>query len=227
MKSPSFEVEWKGQSLGRFTLAELRTQLASGHLSRIHRVQVQGAWQPLGVWLDQLEAHQRNAAMQAQEQERTGAEHELSAERTRVSALEQRLRQMEQNRPPPIPASPFPTTSYSTPTSSLETTETCGMAIASLVLGILCALLFTASVVLAYQSVPEWLGITFCACILTWFLTIIFGHLALTEIRREPSTSGRGLALTGLILGYLVIVLIAILFIIAASQNDYRRRLHF
>lgn len=224
MKSPTFEVEWKGQSLGRFTLAELRTQLASGHLSRIHRVQVQGAWHPLGTWLDQLETHQRNVAMQAQEQAQADSEHELSAERARVSALEQRLRQMEQNRPPPIPASHVHAIS---PHPSFGTTETCGMAIASFVLGIFCALLFTVSVVLAYHSVPEWLGITFCGCILAWFLTIIFGHLALAEIRLEPSSSGRGLALTGLILGYLVIALITILFIIAASQNDYRRRLNF
>ena len=44
MSSPTFEIEWKGRSLGSFTLVELRAQLASGRLSRMHRVLVQGAW---------------------------------------------------------------------------------------------------------------------------------------------------------------------------------------
>ena len=37
---------------------------------------------------------------------------------------------------------------------------------------------------------------------LTFIPAIILGHLALNEIRKTPGTRGRGLAMTGLILGY-------------------------
>ena len=37
---------------------------------------------------------------------------------------------------------------------------------------------------------------------LTFIPAIILGHLALNDIRRKPGTRGRGLAVTGLILGY-------------------------
>src|SRR5690606_20550389 len=32
---------------------------------------------------------------------------------------------------------------------------------------------------------------------------VVFGHIALTQIRRDPALGGRGMALTGLILGYI------------------------
>ncbi|SED83312.1 DUF4190 domain-containing protein [Jiangella alba] len=56
---------------------------------------------------------------------------------------------------------------------------TSGLAVASLVLGIL------------------WLG---------WLgslLAVIFGHVALGKMRRDPSVGGRGLAIAGLVLGYI------------------------
>lgn len=74
-----------------------------------------------------------------------------------------------------------------------------GMAVTSLVCGIL--------------------GITmgFC-CGLFWFATpaaIIFGHIALSEIKRNPRLdSSRGLAITGLILGYLGIAVVVVLILI-------------
>ncbi|MGH9416333.1 MAG: DUF4190 domain-containing protein [Terriglobales bacterium] len=71
-----------------------------------------------------------------------------------------------------------------------------GMAIASLVLGILWL---------------YWIGS---------ILAIIFGHIALNQIRRAPAASqGKGMAIAGLILGYagivvfvLAIVVLAVLF---------------
>jgi hypothetical protein len=50
-----------------------------------------------------------------------------------------------------------------------------------------------------------------CLALLLWFLTsipaIILGHLALREIKQTPDLKGRGLALGGLIIGYLMTVL--------------------
>jgi hypothetical protein len=77
--------------------------------------------------------------------------------------------------------SPAPTTVTSAPTPILTPAapRTSGLAIGSLVCGLGSPLL----------------------C-LTFIPAIILGHLALNDIRRKPGTQGRGLALTGLILGY-------------------------
>jgi len=47
-------------------------------------------------------------------------------------------------------------------------------------------------------------------------LAIIFGHMARAEIRREPDKDGDGMAVAGLLLGYLsfLIAVVAIVFIV-------------
>ncbi len=70
-----------------------------------------------------------------------------------------------------------------------------GAAIASLVLGIL-----------AYTSC--------CGCFILAVPAVIFGHLAIRSIRKGER-SGKGLALAGLILGYISIALTVLLAIYA------------
>jgi hypothetical protein len=75
-------------------------------------------------------------------------------------------------------------------------TGTNGMAIASLVLGIIWI---------------YWIGS---------LLAIIFGHVALGQIRRSsPEQGGRGLAIAGLVLGYLGLALLVLLISVAASVD--------
>ena len=38
--------------------------------------------------------------------------------------------------------------------------------------------------------------------VVTWILGIIFGHIALSQIKRDPTQSGRGMALAGVIIGW-------------------------
>ena len=57
--------------------------------------------------------------------------------------------------------------------------ETNGLAIASLVLGVVWI---------------AWIGS---------LLAIVFGHVALSQIRKDPSQEGKGLAIAGLVLGYI------------------------
>ncbi len=72
--------------------------------------------------------------------------------------------------------------------------ETCGLAIASLVLGL-------ASLV---------------ACAFTGIPAIICGHVAVAKIKRSNGTlAGNGMAVTGLIMGYLVTLLSGALFLLA------------
>lgn len=73
----------------------------------------------------------------------------------------------------------------------------CGLAIASMVCGIV-------AVMLCYL------------CALAGIPAVICGHLALARIRRSPvPLAGRGMAITGLILGYLWIALTALAVILA------------
>ena len=64
-------------------------------------------------------------------------------------------------------------------------TKTNGLAVASLVLGIL----------------------TLCG--IGSFLAVIFGHSALSQIKKDPYQQGRGLAIAGLILGWIGLAVIA------------------
>jgi len=79
--------------------------------------------------------------------------------------------------------------------------KTCGLAIASLVLGIV--------------SVPM-----MCCCgagLVAAILAIVFGHLAIGQIRRsEGRLDGKGMAVAGLVMGYIGLLLhiaVAIIFI--------------
>jgi len=49
----------------------------------------------------------------------------------------------------------------------------------------------------------------FCG-IFTAIPAVILGHMSLSEIKRHPNLTGRGLALTGLIIGYVMTVLIPV-----------------
>jgi hypothetical protein len=78
-------------------------------------------------------------------------------------------------------------------------TSTNGMAIASMVLGI----------VWIY-----WIGSV---------LAIVFGHISLNQIKRNPYQTGRGMAIAGLVLGYIgltTLTLFIVVMIAAGSSSD-------
>lgn len=92
--------------------------------------------------------------------------------------------------PPPVAASPVSAPVPGAPTAPLETN---GKAIVSLVCGL-------------FLFFPP-----------AWIAAIIFGHLSLSEIKKSGGRlQGHGLALAGLILGYLGVAMIPIVLIIAA-----------
>lgn len=105
--------------------------------------------------------------------------------------------------PPPLPPRygyPPPAPGYDYPSPRL----TDRLATASLVLGIVGVVvsLFT-------FGIPS-------------ILAVVFGHLSLSQIRRNPSQEGRGLAIAGLVLGYLVLaglVLVVIIAFLADSSS--------
>lgn len=118
--------------------------------------------------------------------------------------------------PPPAPWQPPPASPYATgmypPGSYMPypaylagpPARTDGMAIASLILGIA--------------------GVMGCFVVIPSILAIIFGHVSLGRIKRTGAR-GRGMALAGLILGYIFIafgaVYIVVVVVIANSSNYY------
>jgi len=97
---------------------------------------------------------------------------------------------------PPLPPPPSPVARPpSHPQVAIRRTN--GMAIASL-----CCSLGTLLV-----------GISF-------ILGIIFGHIALSQIRRDPSQQGRGLALAGVIVGYVFLGIFVLVIIAVAADPD-------
>jgi|GEM_PF-6768570 len=48
-------------------------------------------------------------------------------------------------------------------------------------------------------------GVSACLIVVPCIFAVIFGHIALTKIKYDPSLSGRGMAFAGLILGYLIL----------------------
>ena len=90
--------------------------------------------------------------------------------------------------PPGMPPGPYgPGAPYGY--ALLPRTSTNGLAIAAMVLGI----------VWIY-----WIGS---------ILAIIFGHVSLNQIKRNPYQNGRGMAIAGLVLGYLGLTTLTILIV--------------
>ena len=111
--------------------------------------------------------------------------------------------------PPPMPGGvPAVRSAYQPPQSNVAPQgmaagppSTSGMAIASLVLGILCLLLF----------------FTHIFALIIGLLAVIFGHVSRGAINRSRGRlGGGGMALAGLITGYIGMVLAIILLIVAA-----------
>lgn len=96
---------------------------------------------------------------------------------------------------PPIPEAPTAPSipAYTAPAAAATTTtavvapKTSGFAITSLVLSVL--------------------GLFCCTTLILNIGGIVFGHLALNQIKKDPTIGGRGLAIAGLIIGYLGLVL--------------------
>jgi hypothetical protein len=218
MSAPGFQNEWKGRVLGSFTLADLRGRLASGEFSRLHRIYVEGTWRPLGEWLDALEASHRNAQAGAQAQ----ADRELEAERSRSAALEQRLQQAAWQMQQPVhPGQPAPAVAHLPHDPPGNFAPFSGHAIASLVFSSLCAVFLAVAFILISEEMPRWVGMLIWLTGISWILGVMFGHVALSEIRRDEQLRGRGLALAGLAVAYSVIVLLTAC-IFRASLHDYR-----
>jgi hypothetical protein len=196
MSEPTYLLQWKGRQSGPFSLAQIRTQLGRGEISRMHQVAVDGGWQVLDEFLAQHpeETARRHAdeLRQREAELRREFETQLATERARGSEYS------PQDEPPRSPLShllpkqPPPTfLPLPDPASEAEAesapTRTSGLAIAALVLA-LC------------NFIPY---VNF----FSWILALVFGHTALGQMKRDPALTGRGLALAALGITYFLLVM--------------------
>ncbi|WP_336645657.1 DUF4190 domain-containing protein [Microbacterium sp. USHLN186] len=106
--------------------------------------------------------------------------------------------------PPPYqPPAPAPyTQGYGYPSPYSTRRPPSGLAVAALVCGIVG---IVGSPLIAFLLVP----------VLVPLAAVVLGHMARAQIRRDPGLGGSGMALTGLILGYVPLA-ISLLLVIAA-----------
>ncbi|TDU81825.1 uncharacterized protein DUF4190 [Prosthecobacter fusiformis] len=203
MSAPAqYHLQWRGQRFGPWDLATIREALSSGRIHSLYQIHVDEKWQPLRDFLENLHPSSDPVQVAAKQNEtRLRTEYEA-----KLQDLQEKLEQAQSipmpGRPPPIPehllrkplfvAPPVEPTPPQLPTYHLEipaaSARTSGLAIASFVL----SLLFFIPIV----------------NLISWILSIIFGHIALVKIRNNPLLGGRGLAMAGLAITYGIIMII-------------------
>lgn len=205
----TYLLSWKGVRSGPFSLEQIRAQLAAGEISRVHRIGVGGGWPLLDEFLAQLRdpVAERHAAEMREREARLREEFaaELAAERTRLTppapAADPEpaspLSHLLPKEPPPPNFQPAPPIFDEVPASS--PTRTSGLAIASLVMA-LC------------NFIP-FVGF------FSWILALVFGHTALSQMKRDPGLGGRHMAIVGLAITYFLLV-VGLTFILLLLLNN-------
>jgi len=196
-------LQWKGRESGPFTAEEIKTKLRDNEIGLLHSIRdhsgtavtveefiaSEDARQAAEQRKEQERiarmeeerlraAHEERLARQEEERIRTAREERLAVEESRRMELQQRLGSTVS--PPPPPGWPQQVTG-----GINAPTRTSGLAITALVMGILNLVPFVNFV--------------------SWILAIIFGHIALSQIKRDPGLGGRGMAYAGLAITYVLL----------------------
>jgi Domain of unknown function (DUF4190) len=194
---PQFSLQWRGKSYGPWTYAQIQEQLMEGQIHSLYQIRVDAVWMPLRDHIEQTEA----AALKQQAADRAARIRQQEAEkvvqvrpRGRGHIAGPIKRPDPFANPPPVfvkGASPevMPTMDY----SHTDISPTCWLAVA-------------AFVVSCCSFVPY-------LNLVSWLPSLVLGHLALAQIRREPSMEGRGLALGALVIAYFMLVFAAVSFL--------------
>jgi hypothetical protein len=188
-----FQLQWHGKSYGPWTYAEIQQRLVEGEIHSLYQLRIDGVWAPLRDFIEQTEA----AALQQQAADRAARIRQQEAEKVvKVRArgrgpIEGPIKKPNPfANPPPVfvkGASPLPLLSGEF--SRSEIAPTCWLAVAGFVVSC-CSFV-------PYLNLVSWLP------------SLVLGHLALAQIRREPSMEGRGLALGAVIIAYFMLVFAA------------------
>ena len=191
-------LSWKGKQTGPFSLAEIQAKLQDHEIGLVHDINASGEWMPLEEFLRRQQKRQQQLAqrdeearrleeIRAKDEERLRSEyeHKLALEEekqdrllNRVTDLEEKLRDHNVNRgSPPLWQNP--------PQGHRDLNvqqRTSGLAIAAFIMGLV-------------NFVP-------LVNLVSWVLALIFGHVALSQIKNDPRLGGRGLAIAGISITY-------------------------
>ena len=203
-----FYLLWKGKQSGPFSPEEIQTQLVNGDISRMHQINVDGRWVVVDEFLEKVYIPQREAKILEDQRRReteiqTAYEGQLQQERVRQAKLEARMIEVEDrssrsNLPPPtapqLQPAVYASQSGAFPEQGYRPLRTSGFAIASFVLSICNFIPFINLV--------------------SWILALVFGHIALSQIDRDETLGGRGLARAGLIITYFLLLLGATFYVL-------------
>jgi hypothetical protein len=190
--APTYELSWKGQTSGPFRAEEIRAMLNRGEISLMHQVYAKGRWMPLEEFFSaeddqkKLAEQQRQRAREAEqrriEEQRRAEQQAAEAEnKRRLLRVEEELRKTKQQPNPSFVPGTVQTS------AGLAPQRTSGLALAALIMGLM-------------NFVPG-------PNLVSWILAIIFGHVALSKISKDPTLGGRGMALAGLCITYALIAI--------------------
>ena len=207
-------LQWRGQRLGPWSLDEINHSLESGQIHSLYQVHVGGEWRTLRDYLAEQDLtastlrREQEVANNASMVTRREYEQKLATEKAAAETLRKQLQQThEAQRQQVVSAQPQSVSSPPGPQMiAMQMVpqvpgRTSGLAVASFVLS-LC------------NFIPF-------VNLLSWLLSIIFGHVALANISKDPNLGGRGLAIAGLVITYSLFALglIFALFLLATAKG--------
>ncbi len=193
------QLQWRGKSHGPWTYAEIQTRLIEGEIHSLYQVRVDGVWLPLREHIEKVESAelQRRATKRAASIRQQPVE-KIEPLRQRVSGRigEQVKRPDPFSNPPPVFVKG--TSSFLSPAfTASENAPTCWLAVA-------------AFVVSCCSFVPY-------LNLVSWLPSLVLGHLALAQIRRDPNLDGRGLAIGAIVIAYAMLAFAALSFLLSPN----------
>jgi hypothetical protein len=205
-----YHLQWRGTTKGPWTLAFIKEALESGDIHSLYQIQTDKGWLPLRDFLANLPqapvgpapptAAQQAAEARIDAELQIRNEYESKFQALETQIAEERRRRREQAA---IPAQPTPVPQWmlqppaQTASASAHAERTSGLAVASFVL----SLLFFIPI----------------ANFVTWILSLVFGHMSLSQMKHDPLLRGRGLAIAALVISYVMMGLGLLVVILTPS----------
>jgi hypothetical protein len=196
MSESQHQLQWRGRTVGPWTLAQIREGLDTGEIHSLYRVCVNGEWLTLRDYLEQVDAVEleRRATLlgssKRQKEAEKPAEPAFSGEKRTLGFATQVTKPNPFGKPPPVFVKSTSgidslRSSYSHNNGDappVDLPPTCWLAVAAFVVSCACFV--------PYLNLVSWLP------------GIVLGHLALQQFERQTALEGRGLALGALIISY-------------------------
>jgi len=213
-EAPQYFLLWKGEQSGPFSLAEIRAKLDSGGISRMHQVNFDGRWIVLDEFLQKqggtdLEVGIRAQAEKREAELRSNFEQQIAVERAHQSALEAQIAQAENRSSHARLLPPQPSILL----QHLHSRSLPGLQIAPVSAPPRTSGLAIAALVAALCSFVPYVGF------ITWIPALVFGHVALSQTKRDPALVGGGMAIAALVITYFLLAIGLIVVLLVVANN--------